>query len=377
MRIILAGGDGFCGWPLSLRLSLKNHEILILDNLSRRAIDKELGIASLTPIKEITVRIDRWFLMTGRKIHFEEVDLSIEYEKLCKVIHEFKPQTIIHLGEQRSAPYSMKNSTTRRYTVSNNIQATHNILSAIIDIDRSIHLIHLGTMGVYGYGVIPNTVIPEGYITVEIEKQPVEIYHPTYPGSIYHMTKSQDALLFQFYQKNYKLKITDLHQGIIWGAQTKETLLHEELINRFDYDSDYGTVLNRFIVESVAKIPLTLYGKGQQTRAFIHIENSMDCIELALQNPPTEDKVQIYNQITETHRLIDIVAMFECPYEYLPNPRNEKESNELTVKNDQFLNLGLQPIYLTKEEIYKLYQFVEHYKESIKIDALYPSSSWK
>jgi len=377
MRIIIVGGDGFIGWPLALRLSSNGDEIFILDNLSRRRIDSNLGTSSLTPIKDIQTRIDTWTSITKRAIGFKQLDVATDYEELCATLQTFKPHVIVHLGEQRSAPYSMKGAAQRRYTVNNNINATHNILSAITDCDRNIHLVHLGTMGVYGYGVIPNTVIPEGYITVKIAEQPVEIYHPTYPGSIYHMTKSQDALLFQFYQKNYKLRITDLHQGIIWGAQTKETMLHEDLVNRFDYDSDYGTVLNRFIVQAAINTPLTIYGTGEQTRAFIHIENSMDCIELAIQTETQEDRVKIYNQITETHRLIDLANLIGKPYEFLDNPRNELKTNELVVKNDQFLKLGLKPICLNKEAIQEIYTFVLKYKDNIDKRVIYPSSSWK
>jgi UDP-sulfoquinovose synthase len=191
------------------------------------------------------------------------------------------------------------------------------------------------------------------------------------------MTKSQDALLFQFYQKNYKLRITDLHQGIIWGTQTKETMLHEDLINRFDYDSDYGTVLNRFIVQAAINTPLTIYGTGEQTRAFIHIENSMDCIGLAIQKETQENRVKIYNQITETHKLIDLVNLIGKPYEFLDNPRNELKTNELLVKNDQFLKLGLKPIRLNKEAIQEIYSFVLKYKDRIDKTVIYPSSSWK
>ena len=215
----------------------------------------------------------------------------------------------------------MKNSSTKRYTVNNNLNGTHNILCAIVEIDKNIHFIHLGTMGVYGYGTVPDTIIPEGYITIDMKNQnneskSVEILHPSYPGSIYHMTKTQDALFFQFFAKNYKLKITDLHQGIIWGLYTKETLLHDDLVNRFDYDSDYGTVLNRFIMQVVFNIPLTIYGKGNQTRAFINIENSIDCIELAVNNPPQKgDRVKIFNQITETHRLINLVELIKNTFD--------------------------------------------------------------
>jgi UDP-sulfoquinovose synthase len=282
----------------------------------------------------------------------------------------------------------MKNSSTKRYTVSNNLNGTHNILCAIVDVDRAIHLIHLGTMGVYGYGSVPDTIIPEGYITVDMknkhgESSSVEILHPTYPGSIYHMTKSQDALFFQFFAKNYALKITDLHQGIIWGCQTRETMLHADLVNRFDFDSDYGTVLNRFIMQAVYGIPLTVYGTGEQTRAFIHIENSMDCIEIAVRNPPAAgSRVKIFNQMTQTHRLVDLITLIKevvpsTTEQHIDNPRKELVKNNLDVCNQQFLDLGLTPIYLDKSAVAEIYQYILANKVNIDMESIYPVSFWK
>jgi UDP-sulfoquinovose synthase len=242
-------------------------------------------------------------------------------------------------------------------------------------------------MGVYGYGVVPDTVVPEGYIEVDIKNQkgdklPVEILHPTYPGSVYHLTKTQDALFFQYYAKNYKLRITDLHQGIIWGAETKETKKHPSLVNRFDYDSDYGTVLNRFMMQVAYGMPLTIYGTGQQTRAFIHIENSMDCVELAIQNPPTQgDRVKIFNQVTETHSLQSLAELIQTTFPNvekttIQNPRNELQANQLRVQNKQFLDLGLHPIFVTKEELKTLYEFIVAHKSTINEQNILPLSFW-
>ena len=385
-KVIVVGGDGFCGWPLSLRLSNNGYNVCIIDNLSRRQIDLELSSNSLTPISSIEDRINTWKEITGKIIEYINIDIANNYEDLCSFLSEYKPDVIIHLGEQRAAPYSMKNNKTKRYTVHNNLNGTHNLLCAIVDVDKDIHFIHLGTMGVYGYGTIPNTVIPEGYINVKMtdsynQEKSVEILHPSYPGSIYHMTKTQDALFFQFYAKNYQLKITDLHQGIIWGAHTKETILNDKLINRLDYDSDYGTALNRFIIQSCIEHPITIYGSGEQTRAFIHIENSMDCIELAIKNPPNKgDRVKIFNQVTDTHKLIDLANMIKNIYgteiNHIKNPRNELSSNELNVSNSQFLNLGLEPIKLDREHIIELYDIISKYKSNINIKNILPSSFW-
>jgi len=386
-NILIIGGDGFCGYPLSLRLSTRGHNVLIIDNLSRRRIDDELDCNSLTPIVTIEERLQVWKEKTGKTISFKHLDVAQEYEQLCAVLREFKPSAIVHLGEQRSAPYSMKTPKTRQYTVDNNLNGTHNVLCAISVTNPDIHLVHLGTMGVYGYGAVPDTVVPEGYVKVSMnnslgESKDVEILHPAYPGSIYHMTKTQDALFFQFYAKNYQLKITDLHQGIIWGVFTKETLLDPRLINRFDYDSDYGTVLNRFVLQAALGIPLTIYGVGGQTRAFIHIENSMDCIEIALKNPPKKgDRVCIFNQITETHTLNDLANFVQKIYpetkiSHIENPRKEMSSNDLRVANDQFLKLGLQPIKLSEEKIREVYDITVLYRDRVKKEKIYPSSFW-
>ena len=253
-RIVVLGGDGFCGWPTSLHLSTAGYEILIIDNLARRKIDKELGTKSLTPIKTISKRIESWKKISGRTIEFLNFDLSKDYTKLLNAIVDFDPASIIHFAEQRAAPYSMKSSFHKRYTVDNNTNVTNNVLASIVESNKDIHLVHLGTMGVYGYGTA-GLKIPEGYLKVKVDtsqKNQVEqeILYPSNPGSIYHLTKTLDQLLFAFYNKNDKLRVTDLHQGIVWGTQTQETSLSKELINRFDYDGDFGTVLNRFIMQS-------------------------------------------------------------------------------------------------------------------------------
>lgn len=385
-------------WPNSLKLSKLGHKIFIVDNLCRRKIDIDLESNSLTPIKTITQRINKWKEITGLEIIFENIDVAKEYHKFCDFIKKNNIEVIIHFGEQRSAPYSMKNDKTRLFTVENNLMATHNILNAIVEINRDIHLIHLGTMGVYGYGSVPNTVIPEGYISVKMKdndnnEKEVEILHPAYPGSVYHMTKTQDALFFQFYAKNWSLKITDLHQGIVWGLETPETKLHPDLINRLDYDSDYGTVLNRFIMQSVYDIPLTIYGSGGQTRAFIHIIDCTNCISLAVDNPPEliynqngeciPMQVKIFNQVSETHTIKDPALLIKNIYpntqiDYIKNPRKELNKNDLKVSNQNFLNLGLEPILLNKEKINEIYQAIEQYKNNIYIDhqKVLPSSFW-
>ena len=253
MKVFVLGGDGFCGWPTSLHLSNLGHQITIIDNLSRRNIDNELEAGSLTPIRPVGTRLKAWREERGRDIAFYNLDIAQNYHRLLTLIQTEQPDAVVHFAEQRAAPYSMKSAYHKRYTVNNNLNATHNVLCAIVESGLDIHLAHLGTMGVYGYGTA-GMKIPEGYLPIEVttddgDKVRQEILYPANPGSIYHMTKTQDQLFFAYYAKNDGVRITDLHQGIVWGTNTRETLLNEKLINRFDYDGDYGTVLNRFLMQ--------------------------------------------------------------------------------------------------------------------------------
>ena len=355
MKILVIGGDGFCGWPTALHLSNVGHDVMIVDNLSRRKIDIELEVESLTPIQPISTRLAAWEEVSGRRILFENIDAAKNYARLMNLIKDYEPDAIVHFAEQRAAPYSMKSSYHKRYTVDNNLNATNNVLAAIVEAGVDAHLVHLGTMGVYGYGTA-GMKIPEGYLPVKIETDDgqeirQEILYPANPGSIYHMTKTQDQLLFAFYNKNDGLKVTDLHQGIVWGTQTEETKKDERLINRFDYDGDYGTVLNRFLMQAAVGFPMTVHGTGGQTRAFIHIQDTVKCIELAIETPPQHgERVRILNQMTETHRVRDLAKLIEkktgAAIEYVNNPRKEDAENELNVENQRLLGLGLDPITL-------------------------------
>jgi len=355
MKILVLGGDGFCGWPTALHLSSLGHDVVIIDNMSRRAIDIELEVDSLTPITPMGTRLKVWKEVSGNEIRFARIDVSKQYQRLLDLILEESPHAIVHFAEQRAAPYSMKGSQQKMYTVNNNLNATHNTLCAIVESGLDIHLVHLGTMGVYGYGTA-GMKIPEGYLNVQMvtdsgEVIEQEILYPANPGSVYHMTKTQDQLFFGFYNRNDGIKITDLHQGIVWGTQTEQTRLDERLINRFDYDGDYGTVLNRFLMQAAIGYPLTVHGTGGQTRAFIHIQDTVRCIQIALENPPAVgDKVHILNQMTETNRVRDLANLVSeltgVSVDFVPNPRNEANENELHVANDRFLHLGLEPITL-------------------------------
>ena len=385
MKVFVLGGDGFCGWPTSLHLSNLGHEVVILDNLSRRNIDNELEVGSLTPIRTPGERIRAWRELTGKVLRFERVDVAQDYARLLDLIVTEKPDAIVHFAEQRAAPYSMKSSAHKRYTVDNNTNATHNVLAAIVESGLDIHLAHLGTMGVYGYGTA-GMKIPEGYLKVEVRTDDgrsveQEILYPTNPGSIYHMTKTLDQLLFFYYAKNDRLRITDLHQGIVWGTNTAETNLDERLINRFDYDGDYGTVLNRFLMEAAVGFPLTVHGTGGQTRAFIHIQDTVRCVQLALENAPKRgDRVRIINQMTETHRVRDLAKLIAkltgAEIAYVPNPRKEDPENDLFVRNDTFLGLGLAPTKLADGLLVEVTAVARKYADRAVRDKIPSTSTW-
>ncbi len=384
MKIAILGGDGFVGWPSTLHLSAQGHEIHVVDNLSRRWIDTELGVQSLTPMDSIQERCRIWRETTGKTIHFHLLDLAQEYERLKGWLAEHRPDAIIHLAEQRAAPYSMKTDRHKVYTVRNNTNGTHNLLAALVETGIDAHLVHLGTMGVYGYSSV-GAPIPEGYLDVEIDtpegKKEQEILYPTRPGSIYHMTKSLDQILFQFYAQNDGVRITDLHQGIVWGTHTAETRQHDQLVNRFDYDGDYGTVLNRFLIQAAIGYPLTVHGTGGQTRAFIHIQDSVRCIELALGDAPRAgERVRIFNQMTETHRIRDLAEMVarlaDARVAYLPNPRKEAAENDLVVRNDQFLALGLEPTTLEEGLLEEVVEVAKRFAHRIDRSRVPAVSAW-
>ncbi|MCL2583896.1 MAG: NAD-dependent epimerase/dehydratase family protein [Streptosporangiales bacterium] len=386
MRVLVLGGDGFCGWPTTLYLSDQGHDVTVLDNLSRRKIDVDLEVDSLTPIVPIGERIQAWKEVSGREIGFVNIDLAEEYDRLAAILLELRPDAIVHFAEQRAAPYSMRSEKTKRYTVDNNVRGTHNLLTAIVDTGVDASIVHLGTMGVYGYGWSGSAPIPEGYLTVKVDtpdgELEREILHPANPGSVYHMTKTLDQLLFAFYAKNDKLRITDLHQGIVWGTQTDQTAKDERLINRFDYDGDYGTVLNRFLMQAAIGHPLTVHGTGGQTRAFIHIKDTVRCIELAIENPPAAgDKPLVRNQITETHRVMDLAKLISdvtgAEVAHLPNPRQEADENDLVVRNDQFLALGLEPTTLSEGLLAEVREIADKYKDRADLRKIVARSTWR
>ena len=383
--VIVFGGDGFCGWPSSLFLSKAGYQVIIVDNLSRRKIDVELGCGSLTAIQPINKRIEAWKSITGKKIRFEYIDVADHYHRVLSLLKKVQPQAVVHFAEQRAAPYSMKSPYHKRYTVNNNINATHNILCAIVESGLDIHLVHLGTTGVYGYSSV-GMKIPEGYLKVKVDvdgqEKEMEIPYPPQSGSIYHMTKTMDALMFTYYNNNDKLRITDLHQGIVWGTETDETKLDDKLINRFDYDGDYGTVLNRFVMQAAVGHPLTVYGTGGQTRAFIHIRDTVQCIKIAIENPPEKnERVKIFNQTTEQHNVRELAEkisrMSGAEIRYFANPRKEDKDNSLRLSCKSFLELGLNPTTLEQGLMNEIYNIAQKYKHRCDQSNIICTSVWK
>ena len=352
MKVLVLGGDGFCGWPTSLHLSDLGHDVTIVDNLSRREIDLELEVDSLTPIRPIGERRRVWQTLTGKEIGFVHLDLATEFDRFEALLRELRPDALVHFAEQRAAPYSMRSTAAKRYTVDNNVRATHNVLAAIVDSGLDVALVHLGTMGVYGYGWSGSAPIPEGYLTVkvptpdgDIER---EILHPANPGSVYHLTKTLDQLLFAFYCANDQLRITDLHQGIVWGTQT----------------------------------PQTVHGTGGQTRAFIHIRDTVRCVQIALENPPVRgDKPLVFNQVTEVHRVRELAELIAkltgAEVAFLPNPRREAVENELNVSREKFLALGLNPIFLSEGLLEEVREVALRYKDRADPTKIIARSVWR
>jgi UDP-sulfoquinovose synthase len=381
-KVVILGGDGFCGWPTALDQSSRGRDVVIVDNLSRRKIDAELGSASLTPIQSPEARLATWHALSGRHIEFVELDISTNFDALARLLSDYQPDAVVHFAEQRSAPYSMRSLAHRNYTLRNNLMATQNLLSAVRQSGLSTHIVHLGSVGVYGYSS-KNWTMPEGYLAVTVPssaypQSQVEILHPFEPMSVYHLSKCLDAQLFDFHARHDWLRITDLHQGVVWGTQTALTSRSDLLINRFDYDPVFGTVVNRFLLQAAVGHPLTVYGVGEQTRAFIHLADAVDCVNLALENPPDSgQRVRIRNQVAECLRVLDVAeivaAQTGAQVSYVDNPRTEDPSNNLSVANDSFSALGFAPTLLRDGVWQDAIEIAERFRANADLDQILPN----
>jgi len=382
MRVLVIGGDGYCGWATALHLSNKGYEVGILDNLIRRHWDSQLGVDTLTPIAPIHERVKNWRNITGKNIDLFVGDIT-NYDFLSKALHQFSPNAIVHFGEQRSAPYSMIDREHAVLTQVNNVVGTLNILYAIKEDFPDCHLVKLGTMGEYG---TPNIDIEEGYITIEHNGRKDTLPYPKQPGSFYHLSKVHDSHNIHFACRVWGLRATDLNQGVVYGVLTNETGLDESLINRLDYDGVFGTALNRFCIQAAIGHPLTVYGTGGQTRAFLDIRDTVRCIEIAINNPASPGEFRVFNQFTEQFSILDLALMVQkagsqiglnVEVKNFSNPRVELEEHYFNPKNTKLIDLGLEPHYLSESLLDSLLNFSVKYKQRIDEDQILPKVNWR
>lgn len=381
MKALVIGGDGYCGWATALHLSNKGYEVAILDSLARRHWDDKLGSQTLTPIASIQKRIQRWYELTGKKIELFIGDIT-NYDFLIKTFRKFEPESIVHFGEQRSAPYSMIDREHAVFTQVNNVVGTLNILYAMKEDFPDSHLVKLGTMGEYG---TPNIDIEEGYIEIEHNGRKDILPYPKQPGSFYHLSKVHDSHNIHFACKVWGIRATDLNQGIVYGVLTEETGMDELLINRLDYDGVFGTALNRFCIQAAIGHPLTVYGTGGQTRGLLDIRDTVRCMELAIANPAEAGKFRVFNQFTELFSINDLAQMVQKAGETiglkvqinnLENPRVELEEHYFNAKNTKLLDLGLQPHYLSDSLLDSLLNFATKYQDRVDLTQVLPKVSW-
>ena len=382
MKIAVLGGDGYCGWATALYLSRKGHSVSILDNFSRRQWDHELGVQTLTPIRPLSERLRVWQELTGNVIEAFTGDVT-DYEFLSSAIKTLEPDAVIHFAEQRAAPYSMIDRKHAVFTQVNNVVGTLNLLFALKEFRPECHLIKLGTMGEYG---TPNIDIEEGYITIEHNGRRDVLPYPKQPGSFYHLSKVHDSHNIMFSCKIWKLRATDLNQGVVYGTMTDEVRLDEGLINRFDYDEVFGTVLNRFCVQAAIGHPLTVYGKGGQTRGFLDIRDTVRCIELACLNPALPGECRVFNQFTEQFSVLDIARLVETAaskmglrveIDHLPDPRVESEEHYYNAKHSKLIDLGLKPHLLSDSLLDSLMNIAVRYRDRIDASLILPQVNWR
>jgi UDP-sulfoquinovose synthase len=382
MRVLVAGGDGFCGWPTALYLSAQGYEILVADNFSRRGWDEELGTESLTRISGLEDRVGRWKELTGREIGLAVGDLTDE-RFVYEVLDDFRPEAFVHFAEQRSAPYSMIDRSHAVFTQVNNVVGTLNLLYAIGELVPECHLIKLGTMGEYG---TPNIDIEEGYITVEYKGRTDTLPYPKQPGSFYHLSKVHDSHNIMFACRTWGLRATDLNQGVVYNVETEETASDPTLTNRYDYDGIFGTALNRFCAQAASGNPITVYGEGGQTRGFIDIQDTVRCIELAANNPPGPGEFRVFNQFTEQWSVLELAHLvekvahtldLEPKLARLRNPRVEKEAHYYNAANTRLLDLGLKPHLLNEETVERLLLTAMENRDRIHPETFVPQVDWR
>ena len=382
MKIIVLGGDGYCGWATSLYLSSRGHAVTIVDNFLRRQWDHELGAQTLTPIAPLSDRLRAWYRLTGKTIDLAVGDVA-DYDFLFSTIKNCEPDAIVHFAEQRSAPYSMIDRKHAVFTQMNNVIGTLNVLFAMREAAPNCHLVKLGTMGEYG---TPNIDIEEGYIKIEHNGRSDVVPFPKQPGSFYHLSKVHDSHNIIFACKIWGLRATDLNQGVVYGTVSDETALSEELVNRFDYDDVFGTVLNRFCAQAAIGQPLTVYGKGGQTRGFLDIRDTVRCVELACLNPANKGECRVYNQFTEQFSVLDLALKVQAAgkhlglqveIDHLPDPRVEAEAHYYNAKHSKLIDLGLQPHLLSDSLLDSLVNIAIQYRDRVDASLMMPTVNWR
>ena len=382
MKIAVLGGDGYCGWATALYLSRKGHSVAIIDNFMRRQWDHELGAQTLTPIRPLAERLSAWQQLTGNVIESYVGDAA-DYEFLSSVIGSFEPDAVVHFAEQRSAPYSMIDRKHAVFTQVNNVVGTLNLLYAIRELAPDCHLVKLGTMGEYG---TPNIDIEEGYIEIEHNGRKDVLPFPKQPGSFYHLSKVHDSHNIAFTCKVWGIRATDLNQGVVYGTLTDEVALDEALINRFDYDEVFGTVLNRFCAQAALGHPLTVYGKGGQTRGFLDIRDTVRCIEIACLNPAKPGEFRVFNQFTEQFNVLELAHLVQASgkeiglkvqIDHLPDPRVEAENHYYNAKHSSLLKLGLEPHLLSNSLLDSLINIAIRYRDRIDQSLFLPRVNWR
>jgi len=382
MKIAVLGGDGYCGWATALYLANKGHQVAVVDNYVRRQWDYELGVKTLTPIRSLAERLRVWHQLTGKNIELFVGDIT-DHDFLASMLTSFKPDAVVHFAEQRSAPYSMIDRKHAIYTQVNNVVGTMNLLFAIHELMPECHIVKLGTMGEYG---TPNIDIEEGFITIEHNGRKDTLPFPKQPGSFYHLSKVHDSHNIMFTCKIWGLRATDLNQGVVYGTVTEEVTLDEALINRFDYDDVFGTVLNRFCAQAALGYPLSVYGKGGQTRGFLDIRDTVRCVELACLNPANKGEFRVFNQFTEQFSVLELAEMVKTAgkslglnveIEHLPDPRVEAESHYYNAKHSKLIDLGLKPHLLSNSLVDSLINIAQRYQHRIDPALFAPQVNWR
>jgi UDP-sulfoquinovose synthase len=376
---MVLGGDGYLGWPTAMYLSANGHQVSVLDNAVRRQYDEELGSGSLVPIESLKTRVKAWERVSGERLpvfHGDLCDAEFTYD----AIRAFRPEAVVHFAEQRAAPYSMIDRKHAVYTQTNNVVGTLNLMYAIGEIDRDIHVVKLGTMGEYGQ---PNIDIEEGWLEVEHKGRRDRVLYPKKPGSFYHLSKVHDSHNLEFGCRIWGLRVTDLNQGVVYGQETEQTVLDPQLATRLDYDAVFGTVLNRFAIQAVLGQPLTVYGGGSQTRAFLDIRDTVECVRLACENPAEAGEFRVFNQATEQFSLDELAKLVANSYpggvevEHIDNPRVELENHYYRFTHTALESLGLVPHLLGDTLLEQMYGVIERHRDRVDVDLLPPTVRWR